>query len=307
MLLSICLQLLLNNSNLHNCSEAMAPKGEKKYDSEFDGVSSGELYRVYRRLLFNEATGITDDGGDSAADLFLQTDVGFKLIIDTQGNQDLVTLFSDAPPLGAGHFFQQGLTCLNHLDGLVNTPFTQTELDDMEEEWRALGIVHNVGIHEDSITAFVSVLTKHNSMRPAANRYTVTGITEKLLQSIFKCSTHFHHFRWADHLYRPGPVLLSCCALAFSYVFILRLCVFVLKRTGNHCLRVWPSRRLLYYLASRVSVCERVGLLGLWVCGLGADEGGKDLRICDVVGRILAAATCAPSQRSVRPRHRTRR
>jgi hypothetical protein len=76
MLLSICLQLLLNNSNLHNCSEAMAPKGEKKYDFEFDGVSSGELYRVYRRLLFNEATGITDDGGDSVADLFLQTDVG---------------------------------------------------------------------------------------------------------------------------------------------------------------------------------------------------------------------------------------
>eukprot|EP00966_Prymnesium_polylepis_P003481 79888-Prymnesium_polylepis.1 len=38
-----------------------------------------------------------------------------KPIIDTQGNQDLVTLFSDAPPLGAGHFFQQGLLCLNHL------------------------------------------------------------------------------------------------------------------------------------------------------------------------------------------------
>ena len=64
MLLSLCLQLLLNNSKNHCSSEAMPSKDEKKYDFEFDGVISGEAYRSYRRRLFNEAAGITDDGGD---------------------------------------------------------------------------------------------------------------------------------------------------------------------------------------------------------------------------------------------------
>jgi len=46
------------------------------YKFSFDGITLGEAYRQYRKLLLDEAAGTTDESGSSLADHLLDIDMG---------------------------------------------------------------------------------------------------------------------------------------------------------------------------------------------------------------------------------------
>ena len=218
---------------------------DPKYEFSFDGVTAGEAYRSYRRKLLVEGAGITDESGCSLADYLLGVDMGgaagppipagapgakmvrlrssrakkaCKLILDTQASQDIVFVFSDAVPAGGGApvYFQNGLACLNYLDAGFDTALTQSEIDDQDDEWRAIDILRGVGIHESSITQIVALIARVNAMRPVAVRFSQTQLCEKLLQMIYKCSSHFHQSECCDRVVRhesaQSPcIIMHCC------------------------------------------------------------------------------------------------
>ena len=49
---------------------------EEVYKFSFDGITLGETYRQYRKLLLDEAAGTTDESGSSLADHLLDIDMG---------------------------------------------------------------------------------------------------------------------------------------------------------------------------------------------------------------------------------------
>ena len=49
---------------------------EEAYKFSFDGITLGETYRQYRKLLLDEAAGTTDESGSSLADHLLDIDMG---------------------------------------------------------------------------------------------------------------------------------------------------------------------------------------------------------------------------------------
>ena len=49
---------------------------EESYKFSFDGITLGETYRQYRKLLLDEAAGTTDESGSSLADHLLDIDMG---------------------------------------------------------------------------------------------------------------------------------------------------------------------------------------------------------------------------------------
>ena len=55
-------------------------------------------------------------------------------------------------------YFQNGLACLNYLDAGFDTALTQSEIDDQDDEWMAIDILRDVGIHESSITQIVALI-----------------------------------------------------------------------------------------------------------------------------------------------------
>ena len=59
------------------------------YKFSFDGITLGEAYRQYRKLLLDEAAGTTDESGSSLADHLLDIDMGGAGV--------------GAPPLGTWH------------------------------------------------------------------------------------------------------------------------------------------------------------------------------------------------------------
>ena len=46
------------------------------YKFSFDGITLGEAYRQYRKLLLDEAAGTTDESGSSLSDHLLDIDMG---------------------------------------------------------------------------------------------------------------------------------------------------------------------------------------------------------------------------------------
>jgi hypothetical protein len=80
--------------------------------------------------------------------------IRLRVTRDTQKNADIIALFSDAPPAGAGYYFQNGQHCLQYLDANYGMALTQSELDDLDELWRIISIQRDIGIHEFTITQF---------------------------------------------------------------------------------------------------------------------------------------------------------
>eukprot|EP00327_Prymnesium_parvum_P004524 CAMPEP_0182850070 /NCGR_PEP_ID=MMETSP0006_2-20121128/29891_1 /TAXON_ID=97485 /ORGANISM="Prymnesium parvum, Strain Texoma1" /LENGTH=118 /DNA_ID=CAMNT_0024980637 /DNA_START=394 /DNA_END=748 /DNA_ORIENTATION=+ len=66
--------------------------------------------------------------------------------------------------------FQDGHGAIQYLDTVYDTPLTRSELREMDKLW-----------------------TDINSERPAANRYNLTEMCEKLLEAIADASRHLTH------------------------------------------------------------------------------------------------------------------
>eukprot|EP00966_Prymnesium_polylepis_P183399 4250383-Prymnesium_polylepis.1 len=82
-------------------------------------------------------------------------------------------------------------------------------------------------------------------------------------------------------------VLRVVLSLVRMFLFYVSAC----RSTGSHCLRVWRSRRLLCYLScvcvtGRRDECERVGLLGRWVCGLVSSTAVVPVRCLRAVNSV---------------------
>eukprot|EP00966_Prymnesium_polylepis_P088745 2053667-Prymnesium_polylepis.1 len=177
----------------------MPPKEkEERYDFSFDGVSGGEPYRARdRRVPVRFPAGPRHGGAAAGAPAMPGGAAGVKMIRlrvtrDTQKNADIIALFSDAPPAGAGYYFQNGQHCLQYLDANYDMALTQSELDDLDELWRIISIQRDIGIHEFTITQLAAYVRRINGNRPIANRKTNDQIAEKILQFIYKCSSHFY-------------------------------------------------------------------------------------------------------------------
>ena len=140
------------------------------YKFSFDGITLGEAYRQYRKLLLDEAAGTTDESGSSLADHLLDIDMGgagvgapvmvgglhgpkfqrlrmtrakksYKLVVLTQASKDVRAMLS------AAHF-QDGRASIMTLDAMFNTGLLQSDIDRLDDEWRALSIPVDVGVHE---------------------------------------------------------------------------------------------------------------------------------------------------------------
>ena len=147
---------------------------DEVYKFSFDGITLGETYRQYRKLLLDEAAGTTDESGSSLADHLLDIDMGgggagapampgganaakfarlrltrakksYRLVVLTQSSSDVRTMLS------AAHF-QDGRAAIMTLDAMFNTGLLQSDIDRLDDEWRALAIPVDVGVHENSIT-----------------------------------------------------------------------------------------------------------------------------------------------------------
>ena len=88
-------------------------------------------------------------------------------------------------------FFGDGFAAWNYLCGELRTPVDALMLRERDAEWRALNILSDVGVNENSLTLMAKKLRTCNSRRPAANRYNENQQTERLLELIFECSQHF--------------------------------------------------------------------------------------------------------------------
>mmetsp|Transcript_44105 Transcript_44105/g.107166 ORF Transcript_44105/g.107166 Transcript_44105/m.107166 type:complete len:1025 (-) Transcript_44105:235-3309(-) len=88
--------------------------------------------------------------------------------------------------------FQDGHGAIQYLDTVYDTPLTRSELREMDKLWTELSIAQDIGIQQDSVSRFAKLLQRVNSERPAANRYNLTEMCEKLLEAIADASRHFN-------------------------------------------------------------------------------------------------------------------
>jgi len=88
--------------------------------------------------------------------------------------------------------FQDGHGAIQYLDTVYDTPITRSELREMDKLWTELTIAQDIGIQQDSVSRFAKLLQRVNSERPAANRYNLTEMCEKLLEAIADASRHFN-------------------------------------------------------------------------------------------------------------------
>ena len=87
--------------------------------------------------------------------------------------------------------FQDGNGAWRALLAFGRVPINNLTLRDMDKQFHDLDIIHDVGINANTIRLIDQKMKYLNSKRPAANRFTETQLTEKLLELIFTTSKHF--------------------------------------------------------------------------------------------------------------------
>lgn len=189
------------------------PKNTNKEDEDdkYD-CTPGTAYETFHAKLMNKAASETDDRGWSLADHFMDVDEGGaggpamaglgavevrKATIArrrrAKESYSLLTSMIEGPHLEkiTTDFFQQGLDAFNYLDGELRTATDALTLREQDKEWDAIDIMHDIGIHANTINALVLHIDNVNAKRPAAHRKGEDARCEKMLECIFSTSKHF--------------------------------------------------------------------------------------------------------------------
>ena len=180
----------------------MSSSKSKKDESitPFKG-GGGEVFRKWLRQLLMATAGETDKSGSSIADLLRGLDmggaaagappmpgggaaadlrdmqrlrdarlkIGFAWIISNIDCETIKTFLQDQYPGDA-------VGAMAYLDQTFNTPLTTAEIHDLDDVWRKLDIVHDIGINGESIMQFMQLLLRHNAERPVAHRDEEIGV-----------------------------------------------------------------------------------------------------------------------------------
>jgi hypothetical protein len=171
----------------------------------------GEVFRKWLRQLLMATAGETDKSGSSIADMLRGLDmggaaagappmpgggaaadlrdmqrlrdarlkIGFAWIINNIDCETIKVFLQD-------QYSGDAVGAMAYLDQTYNTPLTTAEIHDLDDVWRRLDIVHDIGINAESVMQFMQLLLRHNAERPVAHRYSQTGVVEKFLRVLME-------------------------------------------------------------------------------------------------------------------------
>ena len=185
-----------------------------KYDFEPYDCTPGDAYDAFEERYLNHATA-TDDRGYSLADHVLGIDEGSPggpaiagtpqqiqkaqaALLKRQKQSYGLLVKHLAGGAAADHItymkqnhFQQGLAAATYLRGMCQQPITRVKLRQLDNDWDAIDLLHDIGVSRNSIQLLSVRISAVNARRPAANRKNRTECSERLLECIFGCSKHF--------------------------------------------------------------------------------------------------------------------
>ena len=78
------------------------------------------------------------------------------------------------------------------------------KLDEMDDDWKAISIIHDTGVNENSIPLLCTRIRFINAKRPRAEQKDESEQAEKLLECLFKASKHFSEGALIEYQAAPG-------------------------------------------------------------------------------------------------------
>jgi len=87
--------------------------------------------------------------------------------------------------------FQDGRAAFLTTAGGGGVAVDRLRLDDMDSEWRAISIMHDIGVNENTIPLLCNRIRHVNAKRPQAQQKDETEQAEELLECLFKATKHF--------------------------------------------------------------------------------------------------------------------
>ena len=193
--------------------------GDSKRSNAWDDVpifvgGDGPAYRAWFRQLCIAGAGDTDKSGSSLADYFRDMDMGgtngpplppagntadrreMERLCRTRSSQAFSRIVQKVglKPITdylAENHFGDGRAALAYVDAEFNTPYQQSDYDDLDDRWRAVNIINDIGISSETIGLFSQKLMQMNAERPAAVRHGNDALGAKFLSTLSKTTSLF--------------------------------------------------------------------------------------------------------------------
>ena len=100
--------------------------------------------------------------------------------------------------------WQQGRTARLYLQQSCQQVANRLEVMDMDQEWDAIDILHDIGISENTMSLLATFIRGVAAKRPAAHPKTSDEQAEKFLQCIFQTSKHLSEGALIEYNSAPG-------------------------------------------------------------------------------------------------------